>query len=317
MTTASKATDLRISAFPGAPNLPTFAGLEKGFFAEEGVAVDLSLTTSSLAQAEAAAAGEFDIVFTAFDNVVAYAEGQGAAPGVDPDYVVLMGATQLELAIIAAPDVSSCAALGGRSIALDALTTGFAFVLFDMLERNGVAKDDVTYAAVGATPQRWRSVREGEHAATLTIEPFTSIAKRSGFNVLDLSTRHYESYQGGVITARRAFARDEPEAVRAFIRAYLRGLAWVLDPANAAEAAGLLKARMPEIPPAAIESVMASLRSPRSGLTPDAAILPDGMKRVLALRSRYGSGGDLGDDYRKYLDLSHIRAVRGANQVSA
>ncbi len=303
---------VRIIAFPGAPNLPTFAAIEKGYFADEGLAVELALTASSVAQAERTAAGEFDIVFTAFDNVVAYGEGQGAAAdGVDPDYVVLTGATQLELAIVTAPEVKAYADLKGRSIALDALTTGFAFVLFDMMEKSGLGRDDVTFAAVGATPQRWQSVKAGEHAATLTIEPFTSIARRSGFNVLDVSSNHFASYQGGTIAARRAYAAENPETVKAFIRAYLKGLAWTLDPANRETGAALLQSRMPDIQPAAVPSIMASLLSPRSGLTPGAHILPDGMRTVLDLRSRYGKGGKVLTDIEKYLDLSFFEAVAG------
>jgi ABC-type nitrate/sulfonate/bicarbonate transport system substrate-binding protein len=303
---------VRIIAFPGAPNLPTFAAIEKGYFADEGLAVELALTASSVAQAERTAAGEFDIVFTAFDNVVAYGEGQGAAAdGVDPDYVVLTGATQLELAIVTAPEVKAYADLKGRSIALDALTTGFAFVLFDMMEKSGLGRDDVTFAAVGATPQRWQSVKAGDHAATLTIEPFTSIARRSGFNVLDVSSNHFASYQGGSIAARRAYAAENPETVKAFIRAYLKGLAWTLDPANREAGAALLQSRMPDIQPAAVPSIMASLLSPRSGLTPGAHILPDGMRTVLDLRSRYGKGGKVLTDIEKYLDLSFFEAVAG------
>ncbi len=302
---------VRIIAFPGAPNLPTFAAIEEGYFADEGLAVELALTASSVAQAERTAAGEFDIVFTAFDNVVAYGEGQGAAAdGVDPDYVVLMGATQLELAIVTAPEIRTYADLKGRSIALDALTTGFAFVLFDMMEKSGLGRDDVTFAAVGATPQRWQSVKAGEHAATLTIEPFTSIARRSGFNVLDVSSNHFASYQGGSIAARRAYAAENPETVKAFIRAYLKGLAWTLDPANREAGAALLQSRMPDIQPA-VPSIMASLLSPRSGLTPGAHILPDGMRTVLDLRSRYGKGGKVLTDIEKYLDLSFLEAVAG------
>jgi len=303
---------VRIIAFPGAPNLPTFAAIEEGYFTDEGLAVELALTASSVAQAERTAAGEFDIVFTAFDNVVAYGEGQGAAAdGVDPDYVVLTGATQLELAIVTAPEVKAYADLKGRSIALDALTTGFAFVLFDMMEKSGLGRDDVTFAAVGATPQRWQSVKAGDHAATLTIEPFTSIAKRSGFNVLDVSSNHFASYQGGTIAARRAYTAENPETVKAFIRAYLKGLAWTLDPANRETGAALLQSRMPDIQPAAVPSIMASLLSPRSGLTPGAHILPDGMRTVLDLRSRYGKGGKVLTDIEKYLDLSFFEAVAG------
>ena len=305
---------VRVIAFPGAPNLPTFAAIEHRFFAEEGLKIELALTPSSVAQAEKTAAGEFDIVFTAFDNVVAYGEGQGAAAAdVNPDYVVLMGATQLELAIVSAPEVKTYEDLKGRSIALDALTTGFAFVLFEMMARNGLKREDVTFAAVGATPQRWQSVKAGEHAATLTIEPFTSIAKRSGFNVLDVSSNHFDSYQGGAIAARRSYADENPETVRAFIHGYLKGLAWTLDLANRDAAAALLQAKMPDIQPAAIPSIMTSLLSPRSGLTPGSKILPEGMKTVLELRSRYGTGGKQLTDIFKYLDLSFYEAVTGGN----
>lgn len=305
-----KLDPLHVIAFPGAPNLPLFAAVEQGLFAAEGLDLSLELTPNSVHQARQAAAGAAQIVCTAFDNVVAYTEGQGAAgEGVNPGYVVAMGATQLELSLVVDPAVESYADLEGRSIALDALTTGFAFVLHAMLERGGVAPGAVDLAAVGATPQRWQSVREGQHSGTLTIEPFTSLARTAGFRVLDTSSRLFDSYQGGVIATTRAFAAAHPERVRGFLRASLKGLSWVLDPANRDAATELLAARMPEIRPQAMAAVMASLLSPRSGLTPGGAILPQGMRTVLDLRSRHGGGGIL-TDIEKYLDLRHYETVR-------
>lgn len=305
-------TIVRVIAFPGAPNLPTFAAIEKGFFAEENLAVELTLTPNSLAQAQRTAAGEFDVIFTAFDNVVAYSEGQGPTEATaDPDYVVIAGATQLELAIVAAPEIKTYADLKGRTVALDALSTGFAFVLYEMFAKGGLKPEDTVFAPVGGTPQRWQSVKDGEHSATLTIEPFTSIARKLGFNILGLSTGAFDSYQGGSIAARRPWAQQRPETVKAFLRAYLEGLAWTLDPANRSEAEAMLQARMPEIQPAALQSVMTSLLSPRSGLTPKAVLLPEGMQRVLELRSRFGKGGRVLSDAGKYLDLSYYDAVSG------
>ncbi|HET7678819.1 MAG TPA: ABC transporter substrate-binding protein [Xanthobacteraceae bacterium] len=300
---------IRVIAFPGAPNLPAFAAIEHGFFRDEGLAVELSTTPSSVFQAQKIAAGEFDIAFTAFDNVVAYSEGQGAPEGGNPDYCVIMGATQLELSFVVAPEIKNYRDLKGRSIALDAVSTGFAFVLYDMLERGGLSKGDYSFAAVGATPQRWQSVKDGAHAGTLTIEPFTSIARRAGFNVLSASTQLYDSYQGGIVAARRGWLKENPELAKAFIRGYLKGLDWTLEPANREPAEALLLSKMPEIQPAAAKPVMASLLSPRSGLTPNAEILPEGMKRVLALRSRYGAGGRELTDIDKYLELSLFQDV--------
>lgn len=300
---------IRVIAFPGAPNLPTFAAVTQGYFAEAGLSVEIATTPSSVFQAQKIAAGEFEIAFTAFDNVVAYSEGQGAPDGGNPDYCVIMGATQLELSFVVAPEIKTYQDLKGRSIALDAVSTGFAFVLYDMLERGGLNKGDYSLAAVGATPQRWQSVKDGAHAGTLTIEPFTSIARRAGFNVLSASTQLYDSYQGGIVAARRSWLKENPEPAKAFVRGYLKGLAWTLDPANREAAEALLLSKMPEIQPAAAKPVMASLLSPRSGLTPNADILPDGMRRVLALRSRYGTGGQNLTDIDKYLELSLFRDV--------
>jgi len=300
---------LRLIAFPGAPNLPIFAAIEQGLFAAEGLDLALELTPSSVYQAERAASSDCDMVCTAFDNVVAYAEGQGAAgPEIDPDYVVVMGATQLELGFVVDPAVQRFADLAGRSIALDALTTGFAFVLYEMLERAGVARDSVRFAAVGATPQRWQAVKAGEHCGTLTIEPFTSLALGAGYRLLDRSSRLFDSYQGGVVAATRRFAATHPDRVRKFIRAYLRGLEWTLDLGNREAAKLLLQQRMPEVKPQAMGAVIESVMSPRSGLTPRGAILPDGMRTVLDLRSRHGGGARL-TEFDRYLDLSHYEAA--------
>jgi len=299
-------TPIRVIAFPGAPNLPTFAAIERGQFAERGFEVDLELTPSSIYQAEKTAAGNFDIICTAFDNVVAYGSGQGAAdPSIDPDYVVIMGATQLELSLVTAPDIKSIADLAGKTIALDALTTGFAFVLFDMLAAAGLSRHDVEFVAVGATPQRWQSVQDGTHAATLTIEPFTSLAKFGGFNIVARSTDLYPEYQGGVIATTRATLADAPEKLEAFIGAYLDGLGWVLDPANDADARVILSSRMPQIKPKAMDAVMKSLTSSKSGLTPHGAVLNAGMDQVIALRSNYGGGATPLEPAQAFIDL-HI-----------
>jgi ABC-type nitrate/sulfonate/bicarbonate transport system substrate-binding protein len=305
--------NINIIAFPGAPNLPVFAALEQGFFAQEGLNVTLKTTPSSIYQFEQFHAGEFDLAFTAFDNVVAYQEGQGAAKLSGPtDFRVIMGATQVELSAIVAPDVHAASDLKGKSLALDAVGTGFAFVLYAMLEQLGLGIADYERVAVGATPERWQSVKAGTHAGTITIEPFTSIATAAGFRVLRQSTESFAAYQGGIVAARAGWASQNPERVKAFIRGYLKGLAWTLAPENRSAAGALLLAKMPEIKPGVLEAVLASVLSPRSGLTPDGAVLRDGMRTVLDLRSRYGNGQARLTDVDKYLALSYYEDVVGA-----
>lgn len=308
---AASPISLDVIAFPGAPNLPIFVAQEKGFFAQAGVTVNLTTTPNSAYQAENLAAGKFQIAGTAFDNVVAYQEGQGAVALKDTDFFAFMGATQIELAFVVAPDIASYADLKGKSLALDALSTGFAFVLYEMLKRGGLQPSDYTMATVGATPQRWESVKAGTHAGTLTIEPFTSIAKANGFRVLDTSGSLFDSYQGGSFAASRRWAAANPEAVKGFIKGYLAALDWTLAPENRAAATDILLRNMPEIKPPVAPKVMDSLLSPRSGLTPGGKILDDGVQTVLRLRSQYGKGAVALTDPAKYIDLRYFAAVAG------
>ncbi len=300
--------NIELICFPGAPNLPIFAAQSKGWFESNGVSVNLTTTPNSAFQAENLASGKFQIAGTAFDNVVAYQEGQGAVPLKDTDFFAFMGATQVELAFITAPTISSYEDIKGQSLALDALSTGFAFCLYEMLAKNGLSKSDYKMVPVGATPARWESVKAGEHVGTLTIEPFTSIARNQGFKVLDTSTNIFPAYQGGAFAASRKWAAANPDALKGYIRGYLAGLAWTLDPANREEATQILLTNMPEIKPQVAGAVMNSLLSPRSGLTPKGAMLMDGVDTVLDLRSRYGSGGKLNDP-TKYIDLSYYHSA--------
>ncbi|TPG22420.1 ABC transporter substrate-binding protein [Sphingomonas koreensis] len=306
-------TPLSVIAFPGAPNLPVFAAQAHGFFADAGIELRFETTPSSTYQFEHFAAGAFDIAFTAFDNVVAYNSGQGAAAiDVSCEFCAVMGTTQIELSLVVSPDVATVDDLRGKSLALDAVGTGFAFVLYDMLAAHGLGDGDYEIASVGATPERWRSVKEGAQAGTIAIEPFTSIARATGFPTLLKSSDFYPAYQGGVIAVRRDWAAEHGAALEAFLGAYARGLDWVLDPANRDAAAALLAQRMPAVQPQAMAAVMASLLSPRSGLTPDGAILRDGARQVLDLRAKYGPGGAPMTDADRHIDLSWWDRVREA-----
>ena len=301
---------VKLIAFPGAPNLPIFVAQEQGWFKKHGVELAITMTPSSAYQAEALAKGEFDIAGSAFDNVVAYTEGQGAvALPETPDFFAFLGATQIELAIIANPEIKSVADLAGKSLALDAPGTGFAFVLYHMLEKGGVKPGSYERVAVGATPQRWESVKAGQHAATMTIEPFTSIAKAQGFNVLAKSTETIADYQGGIFAARRSWAASNSTALQGFIKGYLDGLAWTLEPANREEGSQVLLRNMPDIKPGVVGSVMNSLLSPRSGLTPKGEVTIEGIRTVLDLRTRYGKPGSSLTDPHKYIDLTYYNAA--------
>jgi len=89
----------------------------------------------------------------------------------------------------------------------------------------------------------------------------------------------------------------------------MKGLDWTRDPANSDAAAALLQQRMPQIQPHVVAAVMANLPSPRSGLTPGARFIDEGVDTVLQLRSKFGSGQVPLTDAKRYIDLQYLEAV--------
>ena len=298
------ASAIRLITFPGAPNLPIFIAQRDGLFERYGIEVDMSTTPSSIYQFEQLAAGSFDIVGTAFDNVVAYRENQGAADLDRPLAVsAFMGASQIELSLISADAYPSLASLRGQDIAMDALDTGFAFVAYDLLENAGITSKEVSLRAVGATPQRLDAVKDGTHAATLTIEPFTTMARASGCHVLGTSTEQYSHYQGGVFAARDSWLDTNPETVNGFVSAYRAALDIVFDANQRAHCIETLLSNMPQIKPGLADKVMDKLLDPRTGLSRQASVSLPGIQSVLALRERYHPKGSELSDPDHYLRL--------------
>lgn len=293
---------LKLITFPGAPNLPLFIAQDEGLFAQRNLTVEHAMTPSSIFQFEQIASGRMDVAGTAFDNVVAYREHQGAADLPGPlDVHAFMGASQIELTLVAQPEVKSVADLAGCSLAMDALDTGFAFVAHAMLEHAGVDPASVTLAAVGATPQRFESVRAGDHAATLTLEPFTAMARASGLNLLDSSAERFEHYQGGVFATRDEWAAENQDAITAFVEAYLEALAMTLDEDNVSLRRSTLMRHMPNISPTIIDGVISRVVAPRTGLTPKALISRAGVETVLGLRRKHHPNGAALGDASPYL----------------
>ena len=92
LTIGAQAAEVRLLSFGGATNLPIWMALEKGFMEKEGVKLTFSTTNGSVEQIRDFYAGKYDVISTAFDNIVAYAEGQSDIPLPGPfDMFAFMG----------------------------------------------------------------------------------------------------------------------------------------------------------------------------------------------------------------------------------
>ena len=306
---AQAPANVTVNVFPGGFNWPSFVGQQKGFFERNGITVTLQPTPNSVAQMTGLAEGRFDIAITAFDNIVAYVEGQGEAPiGAQSEFFAFMGSDSGFLSLVVAPDVKKFADLKGKTFSVDARTTGYAFVLFDVLKRNGLAEDDYKIEKVGGTAQRWDALRDRKQAGTLLSTPFNILANEQRFNQLAQATKVTGPYQGNVAATRRSWARENRTKVIAFIRGYAQAIDWLYDKANHDEAITILLNNV-QMPSEIAERTYDELLDPKDGFFRKARVSMEGLRTVLALRSRYADVGKKLIDPFKYYDPSYYDAA--------
>jgi ABC-type nitrate/sulfonate/bicarbonate transport system substrate-binding protein len=302
---------LRVLAFDGGWNLPIWAAQRQGFFDTQGVAVQLSYTPTSAFLVSALLENRADVAFAVFDNVVAYREGQGEAKVPDnPDLFAFMGGDGGFLAIVAAPAVKGFGDLKGRTLSVDAMTTGFAFVVRELVARNGLAETDVNFVRAGGTANRYRELLAGKQDATLLRTPFELLAQNRGLNVL-AGADALGAYQGTVGVARAGWAREHDAALVGFIRAYRAATDWLYDRANRDIVEAMLIANIRDMSPALARQSYDLLLGDKGGLSRDLAPDPAGMREVLRLRSKFGSPQKALTDPMKYVDLTYYERSLG------
>jgi ABC-type nitrate/sulfonate/bicarbonate transport system substrate-binding protein len=305
--TSSTLPIVTVNVFPGGFNWGVYVGQSKGFFAEHRILVEVQGTPNSVTQMTDFSEGKFDIAMTAVDNIVAYVEGQGEAPiGPQPEFAAVMGSDSSFLSLVASPSVSTIEDLRGQTVSVDAATTGYAFVLYEILRRHGLDKDkgDYQIARAGGMVQRWNALREGQHAATLLSAPYNIVAKNAGFRELVKATDVVGPYQGNVAAVRRTWARDNRGKVDAYIRAYRKAIAWLYEPRNRDDAIAVLRHHLPQMTQEMAETSYSELLDPARGFFRTCEIIRSGFDCVLELRSRYGLPKMQLTDPGKYCDLS-------------
>ena len=306
MSITAKLTTVTVSVFPGGFNWGIYVGQEIGFFKEQGISVEVQDTPNSVRQMTDLANGNFDIAMTAFDNVVAYHEGQGEAPiGPQLDFFAFMGSDSGFLNLIARREIRTISELAGHVVSVDAFTTGYAFVVYEILRLNGLDKNVGNYklVSVGGMAQRWKALSEGRQDATLLSAPYDIMAAESGFTNLGKAVDIIGAYQGNVAAARKSWVTRNSQCVIAFIRAYRKSITWLYTPSNRAQAIDVLQARTSNFSIDAAAAAYLELLDPKSGFFKDCAIDIAGVQRVFDLRNRYFPNAGGLSDPTKYCDF--------------
>ncbi|HZZ92316.1 MAG TPA: ABC transporter substrate-binding protein [Usitatibacter sp.] len=308
---ACAAQALNVILFPGGANWTLWVGQEKGLFAAQGLDVKLTPTPSSAYLMQNLDAGKFDIAFAAIDNVIAYQEGQGEAPLAKPaEFFAFVGQQHGGVRLYARPEIHAIADLKGKSLAVDAATTGYAFVLRKLLQQGGLGAGDYKLERLGGTGQRAQALMEGKTDATIITSPLDVVPAAKGMRRLANVVDAIGPYQGTCGITRRSWARENTQALVGFIRAYVDAMQWLADPAHRTEAVAIYRRNLPQASEEAAGKAWDALMGEREGLQKDGRLDRAGIETVLALRSEYGEPRKTLGTPEQYIDESYYDKAR-------
>lgn len=286
LPTRAMAEDLiRIGAFN--KDAAIITAEEKGFLKTENIRVEMNLVTDSPTLLRNLISGRYDLILNNADNVIAWAEGQGADPQPN-DFVIFLGGSQgLKQKLVVLSSVNDFSDLKGKVLAVDAPTTGFAIVMIYILKKNGLELNrDYTLKSFGNSAKRAEALSRGEAWGAMMNLSDDEIQKR-GFKVLTRSEDHVPHYARGLGATRRAWANANEELLVRFIRAMVRATDWLMDSMNKEE---VIKLLLPENKnsQARAEKKYEEDISPSFGFTPRSRIDMEGIRTVLHLREIAG-----------------------------
>ncbi len=275
-------------------SLPLLAAQYEGFFADEGLTVAFTQVRSSIGMFSALRDGLMDVAFSSPDNPVNYRLNPSNAIGTALDVQMLLGTDRgLDLSLVARPQLATVESLRGARIGVDAVDSGYAFVLYAILAQHGLQRGvDYQVVIVGGTPLRLAALEKAPTApgaidATLLNSDSYVRAVAAGFQVLAPVSAVASPYLGGVASARQSWLDANPDVAVRFVRAYYRGHTWAMDPANHDAAIALLASYVPNTTPALAEQIYDVLLDP-TGLIPYARLDRKGLYQVVLLRDEMG-----------------------------
>ncbi len=305
---ASAQTEIKLIGFGGGTNVPSWVAIDKGFFLKEGLKVTQDVTHGSKEQMQDIMAGKYQFASTAFDNIVAYTEGQGTDKFADYDVLAIAGVHSGMNTLVARPEIKKYSDLKGKVVAVDSPTSGYATVLYQIVkDKAGLEKDkDYTTNSVGGTGARVKALKDGSGHVAMISSPNDMQLKDEGFTILGDAATEIGEFQGSAYAVRKSYAKDHPKEVEAFLRGIVAATDYVFsDKAGTVE---VLKSRIKGLSDADAGKLYDRLTGP-GGLNKRATLNTKGIETVLKLRTLYGGAAPTKPE--KYIDLSFYEKVIG------
>jgi NitT/TauT family transport system substrate-binding protein len=215
---------------------PELIALDQGFFAAEGLQVDLVFVQSSAALVQQIAAGSLGIATQTGLADPLRAVGMGA-----PIAVVRIDVQAPPYALVAKAGITNMKELKGKVISLGGPKDITRIYVERMLAPSGVNPGDFDMVFAGATTARASALLAGAVDAAILLPPFNFQAVEKGFVSLGLTVDYVKDLPFSGTAVNVAWANANKGTLEKLLRVKNKSIAWFEDEQNRDGALRILK----------------------------------------------------------------------------
>ncbi len=269
-----------------------------GLFSANSLEVDIVVTPNSTDQMRGLSKGSWQIVSTAFDNVLGWSGREGV------EIAAIAQVSQgITLPVYVRPEIKSWDDLRGKKLAVDAVDTAYALVLRRIILEHGLDFDRGDYELIplGTTGARLESMTRGETFAGVLNPPWGKKAEAAGHTRFADHREVLPNYPGGVFAVSRKWAEENHRLLGEFLRVWNDALRWCQDDTNRSDALKII----------AVEEKVDETGAARklAQLPASGKLNLAGLQCVLDLRVQFHLTPPMGKDLATYCDERFYREI--------
>lgn len=214
---------------------PVYIGIQKGFFTEADLKVDIVYVQSSAALVQQLAAGSLDICMSTGLVDPIRAIDQGAAIS-----IVRFEAQAPPYALVSKSSIKALKDLKGKVISVGGAKDITRIYVERMLAPHGVKPGEFDMVFAGATSARATALLGGAVDAAILLPPFNFQAEAQGFNSLGLTVEYAPELPFSGTAVNKAWAGKNEAILKRLLAAHSKSLEWFYDDKNRDEAIKIL-----------------------------------------------------------------------------
>ncbi|HEY7066555.1 MAG TPA: ABC transporter substrate-binding protein [Chloroflexota bacterium] len=225
-TAAASLRKVQVAVVGAQSEAAIFIGMEKGYYAEAGMEVELTRAAGAGDVVALLAAGQLDVLAGGLNVGILNAIASGLPIAVVADHSHLVPGNDSNIIMVRsdlAGQINKAADLRGRTVAINTTSSPLAYALGKALEAEGLTFDDVQVVTL-PFPEMIVGFRNQAIDAATEIEPFVSVARDQRLaEIWKPVSEIVGPMEIGVLTLNVDWAQRDRQLANEFMVAFLRG----------------------------------------------------------------------------------------------